>query len=98
MAADTIQPAISLVDGVRIESIITASRHATRDHTVGKRYQIDAEQLRSTLHLAFFGFPMSRLCGIARLEHIQQRVSKLRQGRVADKVPFTKRSGEMHLW
>jgi hypothetical protein len=52
MAADAVQLAVGLVDGIRIEAV-AGGWHATRDHPVGKRPQVDAKEFRSTPDLCF---------------------------------------------
>src|SRR5437868_4994253 len=63
MATDAIQFAIRLVDRVRITSI-SAIGHAIWNHPVGKRHQIDSEQLSSALNLTFLPWIDRWLAGL----------------------------------
>ena len=64
VAADAVQLPIFLIDGIEI-AIVAGGRHAAADRAVCERYQIDAEELRSALNLAFDTIPVPGLRGIA---------------------------------
>jgi hypothetical protein len=59
VAADAIQLAVGLIDGIGIKAV-AGGRHTAWDHPIGKRLQIDAEELRSTLDLCFLTIPKPR--------------------------------------
>jgi hypothetical protein len=98
MTADTAHHAIILVDGLRIKSIVGRLRHTARDHAVGKGGQVDPEQHRPELNLAWVTALRARARGVARGEQRQERVPELGGSRHAQEVSHTERRGEEDLW
>src|SRR6516225_6161869 len=96
MAADAVQLAIGLINRVVIAPV-TPGLHSAADGAVGKRHQIDAEQLRPTLNQRCLAVPVQGLSRIARLQHIEQRVPELRRGRIAEQVSDAEGCGEVDL-
>ena len=79
MAADAVQLAIGLIDRI-VVAPVTPGLHRAADSAVGKRHQVDAEQLRPTLDHGSLAVAVQGLPGVARLEHVEQRVPELGGG------------------
>src|SRR6516165_872765 len=76
MAADAVRLAIGLIDRI-VVAPVTAGLHGAAHSAVGKRHQIDAKQLSSTLNHRCLAVPLQGLPWVARLEHVEQSVPEL---------------------
>src|SRR6516162_5760004 len=96
MAADTVQLAIGLIDRI-VVAPVTPGLHRAADSAVGKRHQVDAEQLRPTLDHGSLAVGVQGLPRVARLQHIEQRVPELGRSGVAQQVSDAEGCGEVDL-
>src|SRR5215831_15299380 len=96
VAADAVQLAIGLIDCI-VVAPIAPRHHGAADSAVGKRHQIDAEQLRPTLDHRYLAVPVHGLSRIARLQHIEQFVPELGRSSIAQQVSDAEGCGEVDL-
>jgi hypothetical protein len=88
MATNAVQLTVLLIDGMQIAAIALVW-HAPVNHAVCKRYEVNSEEFRATLHLSGLSVRGTGLRGIAGLEQLQQRSAELWWGCIANEVPFT---------
>src|SRR6516162_7397732 len=96
VAADAVQLAIGLIDCI-VVAPIAPRHHGAADSAVGKRHQINAEQLRPTLDHRCLAVPVHGLSWIARLKHIEECVPELGRSSIAQEVSDAERCREVDL-